>query len=456
MNRTFQALLLLSLILFPAAFLFAQTNLAPPLPPPDPRYKADILLIIAHPDDETDVTSYLARAVYDEHKTVAVAYTTCGGAGGDTVSLAQGRSLCAEREIEARRAFASLGVMNVWFLGGLDTPGVDVLDSLGHWNHGAVLENAVRIVRLTRPEVVITWIPAYLDGENHDDHQAAAVIATEAFDLAGDPTVFPEQVAAPRDYLQYNNLTEGLDPWQPEKLYWFTNAAHQDFVNGQGPTYSSTDVSPSQHIPYYQMAARSASFHLTQLPTGPQGEEASYQAALTYFQRRPTRFILAKSLVNSSITGDIFEGVVRGPIPFHPVSGYHPQDHQGLSIELGGPWQFYRRFWLAHDISRLAALVPPEAGVGDDQSLTVPVNLRNDTSTPAKITLAAALPAGWKVTSGLAIYPVAPHNVYPAWLVFVSPPGSRPEWQTLNINAESDGKSVGSISFRVSYGTSGP
>jgi hypothetical protein len=44
---------------------------------------------------------------------------------------------------------------------------------------------------------VLTWLPAYTAGENHGDHQAVGVLATEAFDIAGDPTQLAEQVAAP-------------------------------------------------------------------------------------------------------------------------------------------------------------------------------------------------------------------------------------------------------------------
>src|SRR5215813_14056980 len=95
---------------------------APPLLQPDQRFKADILLIVAHPDDETAVSSYLARAIVDQHKRVAVIYGTRGDAGGNSVGNEQAAALGAVREIEARRALATLGVMNVWFLGGPDTP----------------------------------------------------------------------------------------------------------------------------------------------------------------------------------------------------------------------------------------------------------------------------------------------------------------------------------------------
>jgi len=51
---------------------------AKPLPSADERYKADILLVVAHPDDEGGATPYLARAIYDEHKRVAVVFCYAG------------------------------------------------------------------------------------------------------------------------------------------------------------------------------------------------------------------------------------------------------------------------------------------------------------------------------------------------------------------------------------------
>jgi LmbE family N-acetylglucosaminyl deacetylase len=169
--------------------LFALTTVAaaqaPSLPGPDQRYNADLLLVVAHPDDETGgVAGYLARAIYDQHRRVAVVFVNRGQSGGNAAGAEEGNALGSEREIEGRRALASFGVANVWFL---DTPNVssqNVMNSLERWGHGAVLEEVVRLVRLTRPEVILTWLPAFVAGENHADHQAAAVIATEAFDMA--------------------------------------------------------------------------------------------------------------------------------------------------------------------------------------------------------------------------------------------------------------------------------
>jgi GlcNAc-PI de-N-acetylase len=122
--RSLSFFCLLALFLSPAV---AQVN--KPLPPDD-RFKADILVVVAHPDDETMVTGYLAKAIIDEHKRVAVIFATRGNSGGDATGQEQAAALGDEREIEAHRALSVLGVSNVWFLGGTDTPGQDLLRSL--------------------------------------------------------------------------------------------------------------------------------------------------------------------------------------------------------------------------------------------------------------------------------------------------------------------------------------
>lgn len=454
-NRPLTKIILSLCFLLLGSWSFGQLPEAPPSPGPDARYKADILLVVAHPDDESLVASYLARAIFDQHKRVAVVFGTCGNAGGNTVGYEQAESLCAVRKIEARRALASLGIMDVWFLGGQDTASQSPLISLETWDHGAVLGRAVRYVRLTQPDVIITWLPDYADGENHGDHQAASIIANEAFDLAGNPAVFSEQVAAPYDYKLIGNLTEGLRPWQPKKIYFFTNARHHDWIEGQGPVYPSTAVSPSQHVPYYELGARELSYHQTQENAGPEGREAVYRSMVEHF-KAPVRFILGKSLVSASRTGDIFEGISPAPIPYQPAPGYKPQIHEGVSIELGGPYIFYRRFWRAHGLDHLASLYPPEAGVGPGMTVSVPLIIRNDTDSAEKVSLTAAIPSGWKETSGSAIYPVGAHSAYPIRAIFAAPDGQRPEWQEIKFNAAVNGLSVSFVTLRVSDVPSGP
>ena len=426
-----------------------QLPLAPQRPGPDDRFKADILVFVAHPDDETEVSAYLAKAIYDEHRRVAVIFGTRGDGGGNAMGYEQAASLGAEREIEARRACAYLGIANVWFLDGPDTPDQDVLHSLETWNHGAVLGKAVRLMRLTRPDVVVTWLPNYVAGENHADHQAAGVIATEAFDLAGDPTKFPEQISYPRDRLNIGNLSEGLRPWQPKKIYYFSDASHHEFLEGQGPEYSTTEVSPARQMPYYRIAAEEMAFHLTQ---GDTGQEAQIALAASQFQsfQQPVRLIFGKSLVGGTTTGDILESVSPGAIGFAPVRGFQIAAHEGLSLELGGPWHFYRDFWKAHDIEHLAQLLPkPEVSMQAGATLHIPLLIFNDSIEPAEVTLSAVLPPGWTEKNGSIRYPVRAHEVYPIEAAVSVSSAKGKGWQLITWKAEAKGKTVASIELRV-------
>jgi len=434
----------------------SQTPSAARNPQPDARFKTDILVIVAHPDDETMVTGYLARAIFDGKKRVAAIFGTPGNSGGDVESNAQAAALGDIRITEAREAMASFGVLHVWCLGGTDTPGQNVLHSLETWNHGNALWQTVRLVRLTRPEIILTWLPDFVAGENHDDHQAAGVIATEAFDMAGDPTAFPEQVAAPENRLGISNLAEGLEPWQPKKIYYFSDADNTDFLVGKGPEYKTTDVSSSKHTPYYKLAAEEMVYHLTQDDTGQLAKHALETGDFAYF-KQPVRLALGKSRVaNRSITGDIFEGITPGAIPYVPPRGYRAEARKGISVELGGPWAFYRDFWRAHDLDRLAELLKtPEMSVGNGEAIHVPILIRNDTDEGAEVTLTSSLPAGWKELHGTARYPVRPHEAYPARIAFVAASTAKPEWQTLHWKAESHGEVVGDITLRVQTASPG-
>ena len=137
----------LAILIASGALAAAEIPKAAPELPPDPRFKTDILLIVAHPDDETAVTGYLAKAIFDEHKRVSVIFGTRGNGGGNEAGNEQADALSTVREIEARKALATFGVLHVWFLDGPDTPGQDVLRSLETWHHGEALAKAIRLVR---------------------------------------------------------------------------------------------------------------------------------------------------------------------------------------------------------------------------------------------------------------------------------------------------------------------
>jgi len=416
----------------------AQT--APPNPQPDSRFKVDILEIVAHPDDDIEVAAYVAQLIERQHKRVAVAYTTRGNSGGNAAGPEQSNALADIREMEARHSLASYGIVDAWFLGGSDTPGGDVLRSLERWGHGKTQEEIVRLVRLTRPEVILTWLPNYDVGENHEDHQAAGVLATDAFDLAANPLAFPAQVDAPRDRFNINNYGEGLRPWQPKKIYYFSDATNLDFAKGKGPEYQTQDISPSRKVPYSQVAAEAWGSYKTQNDFN--------DAQLKEFTEKPVRLIFGKSLVGGSVTGDIFEGIEPQPIGYVRAHGYQPPP-AGLALELGGPWAFYQAFWRAHNIEHLADLYPPQAQVGPGESLWVPLLIRNNTDSTKEVHLRATLPAGWGETPAADIYTIAPHDSYPVQLRITSLAKDKDTWKTLTWEGESDGRGIGSVTLRV-------
>src|SRR5882757_4016718 len=302
---------------------------AKPLASADERYRADILLVVAHPDDEGGATPYLARAIYDEHKRVAVVFTTRGGSGGNDYSREHGPALADIREQEARQACAKLGITNVWFLDGKDTASQNVLNSLANWGHGANLESLVRIVRLTRPEVIISWLPGISIGENHGDHQAAGVLATEAFDFANDPAAFPAQVAGATKRLEV--YLENLTPWQPKKLYFFSDADDQKQFAGTGPAYSVKEISPSQKKPYWRLAMDAATPHLTQFPAEIHQLTAMSDEQLNKFMddpqhmwwTEPMTLIFGKAAIRTDLKAGVFSGMDQSAFtPEFPLVEY--------------------------------------------------------------------------------------------------------------------------------------
>jgi LmbE family N-acetylglucosaminyl deacetylase len=414
---------------------------------PDPRYKADILVVVAHPDDDTGVSTCLAKEVFDEGRRVAVVFTNRGNSGPNAVGLEQSKALADVREMEARRSLAARGINNVWFLHGQDTPTQDVLHSLETLGHGEALEEMVRLIRLTRPEVVITWLPAYVAGENHGDHQASGVVAAEAFDLSGNPTAFPEQVSAPRYNRGIANYGEGLHPWQPKKLYFFSDAAHPDFLKGHGPAYLATDVSHAKHVAFSAINRAAWKDYATQLDFDEQ--------TLRDFADAPEYLVLGKSLLTSAPDAGVMAGIDDKPIvytvPALSTESSTGSVSSGVTLTLGGPWSFYEQFYRAHGLGGLSGLVtPPQTALSSDGQLWVPLLLRNNTAAPEDVTLRQDLPDGWKSVNPPGRYHLDPGGAWPVQLFFTAPPqsgGKSP--QLLRWTALNGGNTIASVELSV-------
>jgi LmbE family N-acetylglucosaminyl deacetylase len=427
------------------------------LPSADERFKADILLVVAHPDDEGAATPYLARAL-DEHRRVAVVFGTRGSSGANEAGAEQAAALGEIREIEARNALATLGITNVWFFGGKDTASQNLLQSLANWGHGTSLEQLVRLIRLTRPEVILTFLPGAFIGEDHGDHQASGVLGAEAFDLAGDPTAFPEQIAGPTKRLE--PFLENLRPWQAKKIYYIPDAEREDIFRGKGPEYSVKEISKSTKQPYWRMALDSFRSHQTQaksfLDTLSQMDAAQIEKMATSDGgwTDEIHFVLGKSLVGGAVTGDIFEGITPGAIPLARPEVLPEPSRPDLSVELGGPWSYYAEFRRAHGLTHLPHPEPPEIALQAPGTLVIPLWIRNRTAKTQQITVTATLPAGWTTQSGTGKFSVAAKQTAAA-RVEVNLPAlaengpKKLEAQEVTVHAESNGQNVGDVKLRV-------
>ena len=209
-----------------------------------------VLYIAAHPDDEnTRLIAYLAN-----EKCLRTGYLslTRGDGGQNLIGPEQGvelgvirtQELLAARRIDGGEQFFT----RAYDFGYSKTP----KETFQKWNHDSVLSDVVWVIRNFRPDIIITRFAT--DGSGgHGHHTASAILAEEAFDAAGDPKRFPEQ-------LQY------VDVWQPRRLFYNATNRFRD-PNADMSSFIRLDVggyNPLLGKSYGEIAAESRSMHKSQ------------------------------------------------------------------------------------------------------------------------------------------------------------------------------------------------
>jgi hypothetical protein len=163
------------------------------------------------------------------------------------------------------------------------------------------------------------------------------------------------------------------------------------------------------------------------------------------------RFVLGKSLVGGSASGDVFENVTGESIAFRRPE-VAPEPHRPeLSVELGGPWSFYAEFRRAHGLNHLPHPEPPEIALQVGTTLAVPLWVQNQTASPQEITLSAELPSGWTVQSGAGKFSIAAKQTGAARMEVSLPTdgAKKNELQDITVHATSVGRSIGDVKLRV-------
>lgn len=269
------------------------------------------------------------------------------------------------------------------------------------------------------------------------------VLATEAFDMAANATAFPEQVSAPRYNRGISNYGEGLRPWQPKKLYFFSDSNHPDFLKGRGPVCLASEVSRTKHVPYSEINREAWKAYATQLDFD--------EKTLREFADAPEYLVLGKSLVHASAENDIFAGIDDEPIGYAPPQAKPEVASSGITLTLGGPWFFYQQFYRAHGLGSLLGLVaPPQTALGDNHQLWIPLLLHNHSAQPQDITLQQVLPEGWKSVNPPGAYHLEPGESWPVQLFLVAPSESGAKSsQLLHWTALDNGKPVASAKIAV-------
>jgi LmbE family N-acetylglucosaminyl deacetylase len=157
----------------------------------------------AHPDDENN--GLLVMLNRGQGFRTALATATRGNGGQNEIGP---------------EIFEALGVLRTGELAALHrfdgaeqyfTRAVDfgysfsIEETFEKWGKEEITADYVRLIRMIRPDVIITLPPTGNAGGQH--HMASAVITREAYKLAADPSKFSDQIK------------DGLRPWQPKKLY---------------------------------------------------------------------------------------------------------------------------------------------------------------------------------------------------------------------------------------------
>ncbi len=289
----------------------------------------------AHPDDENN--GLLVMLNRGQGYRTALATATRGNGGQNEIGP---------------EIFEALGVLRTGELAALHrfdgaeqyfTRAVDfgysfsLEETFEKWGRDDITADYVRLIRMIRPDVIITLPPTGNAGGQH--HMASAVITRDAYKLAGDPTKYPDQIK------------DGLRPWQPKKLYQSAGFGFpgEPATVGRIARINSAVYDPLLGKTYAEIGSEARSMHkcqgmgqLLSLPIA--ASAASYQLVETTLPAQ-----LEKD------EASLFDGVDTGVTSLGRfVSGRAPKDlTDGLSAIAAGASSAQKAFDSGNDAATL-------------------------------------------------------------------------------------------------------
>lgn len=166
---------------------------------------ASLLHTTAHPDDEH--SGMLTMASRGWGARTALLTINRGEAGDNAIGPELFDALGLIRTDELARSAQYYGLDEQYFTAVADYGFSKRMDeAFTEWDREALLGDMVRVIRQSRPLVVVSrWQGTARDG--HGQHQAAGAITPPAVEAAADPSRFPD------------HAQEGLRPWRVRTLY---------------------------------------------------------------------------------------------------------------------------------------------------------------------------------------------------------------------------------------------
>ncbi|EGV43859.1 LmbE family protein [Bizionia argentinensis JUB59] len=234
------------------------------------NFLGSVLYVAAHPDDEnTRMISYMANGV--KARTAYLSLTR-GDGGQNLIGPEISELLGVIRTQELLTARAIDGGQQLFTRANDFGYSKHPDETLAIWNKQAVLSDVVLAIRQFQPDIIINRFDHRSPGTTHGHHTSSAMLSLEAFDLANDSSVYPDQL-------------KSTEIWQAQRVFfntsWWFYGSQEKYDKADKSNLIALDMAPffpSSGLSNTEIAALSRSQHKSQGfgNTGTRGSEKEY------------------------------------------------------------------------------------------------------------------------------------------------------------------------------------
>ena len=215
-----------------------------------------VMYVAAHPDDEnTRLISWLSNK---KHVRTVYLSLTRGDGGQNLIGDEKGQLLGLLRTQELLAARSIDGGEQTFSRANDFGYSKTATETRTIWEEDQIISDVVWAIRKYQPDVIINRFDHESNGKTHGHHTFSAIASMEAFDLAGDPNEFPNQL-------------QHVDVWQPTRIFhntsWWFYGSRKAFEEADKSNMVSVDVGsylPLRGESTNEIASRSRSMHRCQ------------------------------------------------------------------------------------------------------------------------------------------------------------------------------------------------